>query len=456
MSDGKVHSRVGASSAERYVNCPASVNHLARSMERKSSVYADEGSAAHALCDRCITEDVDPQKYEGWYISADGQFFKPDDKDLEERGDHFYIERAAASEAEDEFGLLSTPSEELQVFEVDADMVSGVRQYRDYIKDEVAKALKEYGVAPMVLSETSFDLSHIHPDMFGTNDALIFIPGKLLVIVDFKYGRGKVVEVEANLQLLYYALGALHTLIPNLEAAMLPDVVRLTVVQPRARHKDGPVRTWDTDAQYVLEDYRNMIVKAIERTRAEDAPYYAGDWCQFCAKATCPELKRMSQELTKLSFADLTAEDAKAPAKAVKQDFNLLPDHELSHLLEIAPIIDAWVRALESEGERRLLSGTRMNSWKLVERGTKRKIVDPEAAQEALEMFFDRDQIMAPQKLKTPAQLEKLGKDVPELIKSFVTKPRGKLTVAHASDPREAVEVQPDLSDALIEDLVGE
>jgi len=57
------HAILGASSASRWIGCPGSVNAIAalpkREVER-TSLYADEGTAAHNLAERCLREDIDP------------------------------------------------------------------------------------------------------------------------------------------------------------------------------------------------------------------------------------------------------------------------------------------------------------------------------------------------------------------------------------------------------------
>ena len=61
-------------------------------------------------------------------------------------------------------------------------------------------------------------------------------PIKTLHIIDFKYGRGVLVEAENNPQMMLYALGALHVY------DSLYDIteVAMTVYQPRREN----IGTW--------------------------------------------------------------------------------------------------------------------------------------------------------------------------------------------------------------------
>ena len=54
----RAHSEVGASSASRWMTCPASVK-ASRGIENKSSKYAAEGTCAHELADYCLTNDLE-------------------------------------------------------------------------------------------------------------------------------------------------------------------------------------------------------------------------------------------------------------------------------------------------------------------------------------------------------------------------------------------------------------
>ena len=144
----RAHSSLGASSASRWMACPASIP-LSEGIEDSTSVYAEEGTAAHEVCEMLLKGEILPESLNG--------------------------------------------------FNVDHEMIEHCMMYVDYINERSEDA--------EVYIEERVDLSHIDPSMFGTNDAAIYRPFKTLEVIDFKYGQGLAVDAEENVQLMYYALG---------------------------------------------------------------------------------------------------------------------------------------------------------------------------------------------------------------------------------------------------------
>ena len=169
-----VHMKYSPSGASRWLNCPGSLT-LNSDTEDRSSDYAAEGTAAHALVHRCFLLDVDATDF---------------------------------------------PGQQVEGFEINQEMAEGVQLYLDVIKSETLKA----GEGADVEIE-KFVTCAANQDFGGTIDCLI-VSSECLTIVDFKYGVGVGVEVEGNLQLLSYATIAM-SLIDK------PKKVRLVVVQPR-------------------------------------------------------------------------------------------------------------------------------------------------------------------------------------------------------------------------------
>jgi hypothetical protein len=134
-------------------------------------------------------------------------------------------------------------------------------------------------------------------------DAVLWKPTeRLLRVYDYKHGAGVVVEVEGNVQLLYYALGALVTLkFPAKE-------IEIVVVQPRAEHRKGPVRRWRIPAHQML-DFEAELVEACERTEDPKAPLNPGRHCYFCpAKNQCPAKLKDAQSKAAEQFTDIVEE----------------------------------------------------------------------------------------------------------------------------------------------------
>lgn len=241
------HSKLGASGAERWMNCPGSVR-LSEGIADKGSYVAAEGSVAHGVAEVRLTKNhVTPL---GTEITYDG---------------HIVV--------------------------VTQEMLDAVEVYRQAVNDARMPG-------DILHVEQKFHLKEIHPDLFGTADCVIWCPSmQRLDVLDFKYGAGVPVEVANNKQLKYYALGAL------LELGYPAKLVTVTIVQPRCPHPDGPVRSVTFDAIDLL-DFAADLAEAAEAAGKPDAPLRAGDWCRWCpAAGICPEQRKQAQELARIEFS---------------------------------------------------------------------------------------------------------------------------------------------------------
>ena len=238
MSDKRpTHSKIGASSMYRWQKCPGSVE-LSEGLPNKSSVVAQEGTAAHNIVGLAL-------------------------------------ERAF--------------SENVPTTEILNAIVKALSVYTEYIE-----SIK--GENPCHI-EHSFDMGGIFPNLYGTADCVIYDKDtKILHVIDYKNGRGIPVDVENNLQLAYYALGALHTLAyPCVE-------VQMTIVQPRCYHPAGLIRHWKVSALYFI-DFELDLIRDAKKTQKKKAKLFAGDHCIFClAKTTCPEILKQNQSQAKKEF----------------------------------------------------------------------------------------------------------------------------------------------------------
>lgn len=250
-----VHSRLGASSSHRWMNCPGSVK-LCEAVPDKSSSYAEEGTLAHSLAELIINYNL------GRIKKAE---FNKGMKKIQ--GSQYY-------------------SQEMQ----------------DYIKDytekvwELMNAAKSISKDAELRTEQRLDFSEWAPDGFGTGDVVI-VYDRVIHIIDLKYGKGVGVSAEENPQLMLYGLGALSSY------DMLYDIekVILTIIQPR---RDS-ISTYETTAAELLEWGEKKVRPAAEETLKDDAKCVAGEWCQFCkVRAVCRARKDAMTELAKMEFSD--------------------------------------------------------------------------------------------------------------------------------------------------------
>jgi len=223
--DNTKHSHIGASSMYRWSACPGSVKLCGFATKPSSSVHAIEGTIAHEVA--------------AFYL-INGFWPLPDT-----------------------FGLTES---QLDI------MVQAITVYTDHIA-----RLKEAEPQNKFHVEHSFDMGKIYPGAYGTADFVSYNSHiGWLKVIDYKHGKGMVVEVENNKQLMYYALGAITTLNYPFR------VIELVVVQPRAFHPKGSVRNWIIGVEEIL-DFKAELIEAAKRTEDKNPKFKAGEHCFFCA-----------------------------------------------------------------------------------------------------------------------------------------------------------------------------
>ena len=376
------HSFIGASGMYRWSTCPGSIRESRRTGPRPSSVYADEGTAAHALLAHCLRQTLDPAGFLGWGI------------DISEWQNPKLIENA-----NDEPGL----------FIVDDDMVAAIR----VTQREVAVYLLLDPNAQIWI-EHRVDLSLVHPGAFGTVDIGIWLPAlRLLVIIDFKYGAGLIVDVKGNKQLRYYALGLLKN-------EKLPaEIVRIIVAQPRCEHPAGVVRFEDIDVLDFI-DFEDALRTYAKATEDPNAPLNPGDHCKFCdAARDCPALDKWHNSLA-------TFEPVGANGRT------------LGEMWAMIPAVKARIAAIEEYCYQEAIAGRPPYGSKLVMKKSRRRWNDPAEIETFLrEMGVPDEQIYTKPKLRSPPQMEDvLGAKA--LAPYIVSESSGMALVA-ATDRRKAV-----------------
>jgi uncharacterized protein DUF2800 len=344
----KQHSELGASVAGRWMACPGSVR-LSRGIPNTSSVFAQEGTAAHALAELCLRKGVEPEFYIGTTIEG---------------------------------------------VEVTDEMAEHVAVYVGYCTGLVQ------GGDGLVLSsvEQKFTLAKLNPPgpMFGTADFVWTHPESgTMGVVDLKYGQGVVVEAKGNKQLRYYALGAVLTL-----DGWMPDRISMTIVQPRALHPDGPIRT-EVITLAELIDFSAELIDAAKATAAPDAPLNPGAHCRFCpASGGCPAQRDHAQELAQIEFSAMPLD--------VPPDPETLPPEVFADILGKLHILEDWASAVRAVAYAKLERGEDVQGFKLVAKRATRVWRDPAETEQWLRAQGREDDEVFIQKLKSPAQVEKL------------------------------------------------
>jgi len=366
-----IHSPLGGSSAERWLNCPGSITLLKQLSlpETDEPEYRLLGTAAHEAAARCLKEGID-----SWEIV--GQMF----------GAH----------------------------ECDAAMASAVQTYLDYVRPlmEGSSFLIEEAIG-------GDPATRPHPLFYGTVDFAAYGP-EVLDVVDYKHGEGIVVEPDDNPQLKYYAFGILYNRTQRGVAVRSDRLVRLSIVQPRAYHSEGPIRTWETTAGELIHWAENELLPGMAAAEI-DTTFDPGPWCRFCpAKLGCPMLSSVF-------------------GAAAKADPAAIPNLSLQRLgLEYKAFeaVRFYMKAVEDECLRRAMQGEVASGGKLVQKIAKR--VWRDGAAEQFKNKFGGEAMTLPE-LKTPAEMEKVSPDAKKLVKEWAYTPDNGYSFVLESDRRQAV-----------------
>lgn len=414
-----LHSSVGASSCERWWNCPGSNALCAKLPPAAPTKFAAEGTAAHALCEMVLKNKIH-YKCKWNATSEIGEVYEADDfqfKVTEEMANaaNLYVDtiledaKRIGCTIETSIRKNPTPSDLQRPWEA------------------LDKETRESIYVPWTNIEQNFQLTDVDTDARGTNDASIFVPGETLIVYDFKYGAGIPVEAVENKQMLYYAIGAAG------DNLMSFKNIELVIIQPRAEHKDGPVRRWVTTPEYVAQ-FKKDLKQHIAETRTPDAKTNTGKWCRFCnAKLICPAMRDKSYELAKIDFQKpASANTVKLPQELTEQELKLFLDN--------ADLLENYIKEVKAYAEKLLESGKTIEGYKLVKSTkTHRKWNDTEeniASMLELELGVDYDSLFT-KTLKTPAQIEKLHKGSKDILASYWYRPEGKNVLVREDDQRE-------------------
>lgn len=377
----RAHAALGASSCYRWSACPGSVR-LSAGIESKSSSYAEEGTAAHQLAEICLRNGQDPIEW---------------------------VDR-------------KLPAKYGSVY-VTGEMADAVAVYTDYVRPFIL-------AGDEVQIEHRFDLSSlgVGVPMFGTADCVIYRPQlRKLIVPDYKHGAGLAVEAEGNPQLRYYGLGAMLAM-PDKPI----DSVEVVVVQPRAFHPAGPIRSETLDP-FDLTLWSGELIEAAKATTQPDAPLSAGDHCRWCpAHPICPAQQSRALAVLESDFDAITVPPAPETLSAER----------IGHILQAADGVEAWLKAVRAHAYRLACDGNPPPGFKLVEgRPGNRAWADEDDAALALTIAGVGEEALYTRKLVSVAQAEKLlGKAAAKELAGYVTRKPGVPTLVPESDKRPAIE----------------
>lgn len=396
------HATWSASSASRNFKCSGALA-LTMNLPETTSEAADWGTCCHQISERCLRDGGDADRFIGTTEKGKKHSFEVDEEMAETAQVYVDYVRKVADDTKGWMGD-ACPRCKGSGYDPDSDIDQGCR---------ACGGTGERYANIKLLIEQRFSLADLNPpfDAGGTGDAVIYLPAeRRLEIVDLKGGRGVVVAAKGNPQLRTYALGALLA-----NKGLDVEQVTVTIVQPRASHPDGRIRSetfhvidlmeWASDMMAAMYRAREALDrKAVMPESAWAREYLApGDHCRdtFCkAAGTCPALRQSALDAVGVHFSpvDDTPRIANAPDSG-------LPE-ERAKRLDMLDMIEAWVKEVRAHEHRMAEMGQPAPGYGLVEKVGREKWKDEEAARAAIASTgLAEDKWLNPGKLRTPKQV---------------------------------------------------
>ena len=391
MTEKRKHAILPASGAARWLACTPSAR-LEEQFPDTGSEYAAEGTLAHSIAELKVRK-----------------------KFVEPMGSRTFNTR-------------------MNKFKRDPLYQDEMDRYTDEYLDYISGVVMQYPTRPFVAVERKLDLSNYAPESFGISDCIV-IGGDTLHVIDFKYGRGVVVDVENNPQLMLYGLGALeaYRLFYNIKT------IALTIFQPRA--EGDAVKEWSIPRDDLLNWGVFTVRPAAHAAFAGEGDFKPGpDTCRFCrARHTCRARAEANTALEDFGAPNSKTETGKLPKPP------LLTDAEVGDVLQRAIDLEKWAADLKEYALSAVLAGKEIPGWKAVAGHSRREFDDMTSAFDAIKAAGFDEAMLYERKPLTLAALEKvLGKPkFAEVAGAHVVTPPGKPTLVPESDNRPAYNLKP-------------
>lgn len=394
------HHEFSPSAADRIFACPGSLR-KSRGLPDEVSEFSSEGTAAHAVRENCLRNNLDVEDYLGEKIEADGLFFEV------------------------------------------------TQEWVKYLQPGIDRIREAKGYQWSIEHRTEMD--PWIPGGFGTLDAG-GVSKDRIIIDDLKFGRWIEISAERNKQLMIYALGFWKNY-----ARELTDATEflIRIDQPRVPSAGDE---WEVSLEELLE-FSVELEEAYKRSQDPNAPLTPGlEQCRFCPAArngVCEALDAFVLDLLGLTPDRL---DADLEEKLEMKETELITPERRSYVLKHVSMVNSWVTALRKNALKDAMDGAEVPGFKAVATYGDRSWKDPEAAEEywrsklPLRDVFNRT-------LKSPAQIERVaGTRNWNNAQDLIHRPEGPPALVPESDKRPALmplmELLDDLDD--LEDYLDE
>lgn len=357
----------------------------------------------------------------GWIQLAEGLPPEPPGEESLEGSAADWVAKQYATGNEVPYGS-PTP---IPGYPVDWDMIHGAKIWAEVVG---------YGA----ISGVPVVIQAIHPtDCWGEPDGWRWDPiERVLRMRDYKYGF-EIHDPFEHWQMMAYARGVIDTL----QLVDFEIEVELTIVQPRAYHKDGPVRSWRIRG----DELRPYINQAMAAAHAAVPPSYGdrgpipapppqtktGPHCTHCpARLHCRTFQTVVSQA--VQFA---ANAERIPVTAEAVGVQLLIAETMAELLE------AQLTALRAQAESFLRGGQRVPNYHMEPGQSRREWNEGITAEEIIGLgaVFQKDLRKPPalpnsrsSQVITPTQAIKAGVDE-AVISQYASRPTGAMKLARTS-----------------------
>lgn len=253
MTTPRAHALLSASSSARWLACTPAPSVEAQFPEEGSSVFAQEGTVAHALAELMINERLRGIKdADAFQCIKASEFFSPD-------------------------------------------MEHTIGAYVDYVA-ETFHAERAKDAAAQIFTEQRVDFSSVVPDGFGTSDVVIIREGRL-TIIDLKFGKGVPVSAKGNPQMRLYAVGALAAF----DWLFEPGEVVTVIHQPRLDSVSVDTLT----REELMTWARDFVAPRAQAAASGTGEFVVGEHCRFCkARHRCRARAEAMQRAALMDFKE--------------------------------------------------------------------------------------------------------------------------------------------------------
>lgn len=377
------HSTFSPSAADRWLNCPYSIN-ACKGIPEEKSKYSEEGTLAHSLCEALFRKEfygleVPPElmmELTLWDNNNEGAF---------------------------------------------DEMMNCAQGYVDVINYWVNNT-EDIGEVLWFGLEKGVPI-YANDGCFGTADCLV-IGTKGTAIIDYKHGKGKNVSPN-SLQLKVYAVGIMRHIANVAEDYKFHSVIFQPRIEDMPKHHAYSIHD--------IADFAKEVESAIKTSKRSDLTPCEGSHCFWCPAKRTKDLKLKCKlwadkpiALANEEFDKFLAAQANTEVENKKKR-----DEAIIKLRALFPLIKQIYEESEDEFMQRLQEGEVIDGVRLVEVMGKRQLnaENDEQAKKLIEEKFPKIKatkiIPAKEKLKTITEIEKeigKGKLDPLCIKKVTKK----------------------------------